>query len=101
LPLMVTENGIADAMDRYRSRYIVSHLAYIHRAIEGGVDVKGYLHWALIDNYEWARGFGMRFGLHYVDLNIKKRYPRPSALVFKEIARNKEVVDELLHLVEI
>ncbi|MEM2221222.1 MAG: beta-galactosidase BgaS [Ignisphaera sp.] len=101
LPLMVTENGIADAMDRYRSRYIVSHLAYIHRAIEGGVDVKGYLHWALIDNYEWARGFGMRFGLHYVDLNTKKRYPRPSALVFKEIARNKEVVDELLHLVEI
>lgn len=101
LPIIVTENGIADAMDRYRSRYIVSHLAQIHRAIEKGVDVRGYLHWALVDNYEWAQGFKMKFGLNYVDLNTKKRYLRPSALVFREIAKGKEVIDELLHLAEV
>ncbi len=101
LPMIVTENGIADAMDRYRSMYIVSHLAYIHKAIEKGIDVRGYLHWALVDNYEWAQGFRMKFGLCYVDLNTKKRYFRPSALLFREIAKSKEIIDELLHLVEI
>ncbi len=101
LPLMVTENGIADSTDKYRSRYIVSHLANIYKAIEKGIDVRGYLHWALVDNYEWAQGFRMKFGLNYVDLETKKRYLRPSALVFREVAKNKEIVDELLHLASI
>jgi Beta-glucosidase/6-phospho-beta-glucosidase/beta-galactosidase len=96
LPLIVTENGIADANDAFRPRYLVQHLEAVWRAIQKGADVKGYLHWALTDNYEWAMGYNMRFGLIKVDFESKKRYIRPSALVFREIARNKEVPEELL-----
>jgi len=98
LPMIVTENGIADERDAWRPWFIVSHLAQIHRAISSGVDVRGYLHWNLIDNYEWASGFRMRFGLAYVDYRSKRRYLRPSALVFREIARAKEIPDHLEHL---
>jgi beta-galactosidase len=98
LPMIVTENGIADSKDNWRSWYLVSHLHQIHRAISQGADVRGYLHWNLIDNYEWASGFRMKFGLVYVDLETKRRYLRPSALVFREIARNKEIPDSMEHL---
>ena len=100
LPMMVTENGIADAEDRLRPRYVVQHIAQVHKAVSEGIDVRGYLHWALTDNYEWAQGFRMRFGLVYVDYGSKKRFLRPSALVFREIARGKEIPEELSHLTE-
>ncbi|ASJ00648.1 beta-galactosidase BgaS [Thermococcus gorgonarius] len=98
LPMMITENGIADAADRYRPHYLVSHLKAVHEAMKEGADVRGYLHWSLTDNYEWAQGFRMRFGLVYVDMETKKRYLRPSALVFREIATRKEIPEELEHL---
>ncbi len=98
LPMIVTENGIADAVDKLRPRYIVTHLYQISKALNEGIDVRGYLHWALVDNYEWASGFRMKFGLIYVDLETKKRYLRPSALVFREIAKAKEIPEELMHL---
>ena len=101
LPLMVTENGIADAADRYRPYYLVSHLKAVHSAMEAGADVRGYLHWSLTDNYEWAQGFRMRFGLVHVDFETKKRYLRPSALVFREIATRKEIPEELSHLADL
>lgn len=99
LPIYVTENGVADALDKLRSSFIVSHLYWIHKALSEGVDVKGYFHWNLIDNLEWAKGYSIRFGLFYVDMYTKKRYPRPSTYVFKEIARGKEIPDDLEHLV--
>ncbi len=98
LPMMVTENGIADEKDLWRPWYIVAHIAQIARAVSEGADVRGYLHWNLIDNYEWASGFKMRFGLAYVDYESKKRYLRPSALVFREIATQYEIPDYLEHL---
>jgi len=98
VPIIVTENGVADAEDRLRPRYLVSHLYQVWRAVSDGIDVRGYLHWALVDNYEWAQGFRMRFGLLHVDFETKKRYARPSAYVFREIAKNKEIPDELEHL---
>lgn len=98
IQLLVTENGIADSWDRYRSYYIIAHVASISRALSKGVDVRGYMHWSLIDNYEWARGYQMKFGLVRVDLSSKKRYLRPSALVFREIAREKEVPEELFFM---
>lgn len=101
LPLLITENGMADAVDRYRPYYLVSHLAAIHRAMGKGADVRGYLHWSLTDNYEWAQGFRMRFGLVMVDFETKKRYLRPSALVFREIATRKEIPEELEHLADV
>lgn len=98
LPMMIAENGMADMADRHRPYYLVSHLAAVHRAMEKGADVRGYLHWSLTDNYEWAQGFRMRFGLVMVDFETKRRYIRPSALVFREIATRKEIPEELSHL---
>jgi len=68
------------------------------KAMSDGVDVRGYLHWSLTDNYEWASGFRMRFGLLHVDYSTKKQYWRPSAYVYREIALNKSIPDELMHL---
>ena len=94
-PMMITENGMADAVDRIRPRYLVSHLNQVERAIRDGARMEGYFHWALTDNYEWASGFSMKFGLFGVDLQTKKRQLRPSALVFKEIAENNGIPDNL------
>ena len=76
LPLIVTENGVADARDALRPRFIREHVAALRRAAAGGVDVRGYLYWALTDNYEWSEGFRMRFGLYHVDYTSKERRPR-------------------------
>lgn len=86
VPIIVTENGLADAADAQRPRFILDHLAWLHRAIEEGCDVRGYLHWSLIDNFEWAHGFGPRFGLAEVDYDTLQRRLRPSARLYAEIA---------------
>lgn len=87
VPLIVTENGLADAEDRQRGRFILDHLSWVHRAISEGADVRGYLHWSLIDNFEWAFGYKPRFGLCEVDYTTFERRPRPSAKLFRRIAR--------------
>ena len=86
-PVIVTENGIADADDDQRARYILAHLAQAHRAWREGVDLRGYIHWSLVDNFEWSEGFSKRFGLAEVDLETKQRRLRPSARVYGEIAQ--------------
>jgi beta-glucosidase len=95
-PVLVTENGIADADDDQRARYVVAHLRQAHRAIQEGVDLRGYIHWSLLDNFEWAEGFTKRFGLAAVDLETKERTLRPSAHVYGAIARNNAVTLEAL-----
>jgi len=86
-PIYVTENGIADASDSMREKYIIGHLDAIQRAVElDGVPVRGYFHWSLMDNLEWSSGYGVKFGLCSVDPVTKKRTPKPSAEVFKRIA---------------
>lgn len=90
-PLIVTENGIADEKDKYRSQVIISHLYAVEKAMNEGVDVRGYLHWSIVDNYEWAKGYSKRFGLAYTDLEKKTYIPRPSMYVFREIARTRSI----------
>jgi beta-glucosidase len=87
LPLHVTENGIADASDAKRVRFIPRHLAEVASAIADGVDVRGYFHWSLLDNFEWAEGYEPRFGLVEVDYVTQERRPRESAHVYARIAR--------------
>ena len=88
-PIYITENGLADAKDRKREDFIINHLKWIYQAIEEGIDVRGYLHWSLIDNFEWAKGFKPRFGLIEIDYeNNLKRIPRPSSKVYAEICKN-------------
>ncbi|MDR3686010.1 MAG: family 1 glycosylhydrolase [Coriobacteriia bacterium] len=91
VPMIVTENGLADAADVQRGRFLLDHIAWTHRAIEEGVPVLGYLHWSLIDNFEWAHGFGPRFGLAEVDHDTFVRTPRPSAALYAQIARGNRV----------
>ena len=95
LPMIVTENGIADCLDTMRPRFLVSHIRQVERAVNDGIDVQGYLHWSLLDNYEWCSGFDMKFGLIGVDLKTKKAQVRPSALVYKRIIESKGVPEDL------
>jgi beta-glucosidase/6-phospho-beta-glucosidase/beta-galactosidase len=87
----ITENGLADAGDIQRKKYIVDHLAQVHRAIQSGVDVRGYFYWSLLDNYEWAEGFTKRFGLIEIDFVTQERKIRPSAIAYKEICETNVV----------
>ncbi|NPA97463.1 MAG: glycoside hydrolase family 1 protein, partial [Crenarchaeota archaeon] len=91
LPTMITENGVADSRDVYRPMFVVRHLATLESYLESGGRAMGYLHWALTDNYEWAKGFRMRFGLVEVDLASKERRPRPSAFIYAKIASENTV----------
>ncbi len=84
-PIVITENGIADARDRLRERYIREYLAQVHRAIGDGADVRGYFHWSLLDNFEWREGFSKRFGLVAVDTKTLTRTVRPSARYYAGI----------------
>lgn len=82
-PLVVTENGLADADDRLRPFFLRAHAAVIERLERDGVPVHGYFHWSLLDNYEWLDGFGPKFGLYAVDRSTMLRRPRPSVDVFR------------------
>lgn len=91
LPVYVTENGLADKHDTQRANFITSYVAAMHRAIEAGVDVRGYFHWSLMDNYEWAEGFSECFGLVAIDYNTLQRTIRPSARVYEKICRTNSL----------
>ena len=79
-PLVVTENGIADAGDRFRSSFIEEHVRAFER-----VPVHGYFHWSLLDNFEWLDGFGPKFGLYAVDRETMVRTPRLSIETFRRL----------------
>lgn len=96
LPIYITENGIADSNDVQRDEYILKHLFQIHRAISEGVDVKGYFHWSLIDNFEWECGFAKKFGLCEVDFKTMKRKPRNSFYTYKKICAKNGISRDLL-----
>jgi beta-glucosidase len=93
LPLFVSEGGVADAADSMRADYIKEQVLGTWRAIQKGADVRGHMYWSLLDNYEWALGFGMRFGLIAVDYATQVRTPRPSASVYKQICDSNAVVE--------
>jgi beta-glucosidase len=90
-PIYITENGLADAEDKNRKKFIKDHLKWIHRAIEEGVDVRGYFHWSLMDNLEWDKGFWPRFGLVEIDYDTMARIPRPSAFYYADICKKNKI----------
>ncbi len=94
LPLYITENGIADAVDSRRSAYLVEHLKQVALATQAGADIRGYYHWSLIDNFEWMKGFEPRFGLCQVDYATFQRTPRPSYYVYKNIIQAHQAVGD-------
>ena len=92
LPIYITEHGLADSQDKYRGWYLAESLKLCSEAISEGVDLKGYFHWSLIDNYEWAEGFWPRFGLVEIDRkNNLKRIPRKSFYTYAQICKNGSI----------
>lgn len=87
-PILITEHGLADADDSRRPAFLEESLRSLSDAVRDGVPVIGYLHWSLLDNFEWADGFTPRFGLIEVDYKTQKRTPRTSALLYKEIIKS-------------
>ena len=87
MPIIVTESGCADgeAPDTRRTRYLAAVLEVAHRLIAEGVDVRGYLIWTLLDNFEWAEGFEPRFGLLHTDFKTMARSERASSAMFKKL----------------
>lgn len=94
-PVFVAEAGTADAQDHFRGKYIKDLVYWMHRAIDDGVPLKGYMYWSLTDNFEWALGYTKRFGLIAINYQTKERRVRESAYVLREIAlANAVTVDE-------
>lgn len=92
-PLWVSEAGVADAKDAMRADYITRLVRCMHVAIERGADVRGFMYWSLLDNYEWAQGFEKRFGLVAIDYETLERKVRPSAYVYKKIIEQNGLVE--------
>ncbi len=104
LDIYITENGLAynhsadlsegdwSLDDDLRVRYLVAHLMAVHKALKAGVNVKGYLHWSLLDNFEWAEGLRARFGLVRVSYPTLERALRRSARIYAAIAASNSIV---------
>lgn len=86
-PIYLTETGIAATDDRLRAQFIDATVAEVAKCIAEGIDVKGYLYWSLLDNFEWTSGYAKQFGLVAVDRKTFKRTVKPSARVLAAHAR--------------
>ncbi len=100
VPLYVTENGAAEhdyvgpdgvVHDPDRVRYLGQHIQATKDAIDQGVDVKGYFVWSLLDNFEWAMGYSVRFGLVWVDYPTAKRVPKDSFRWYSQVIAANEL----------
>jgi beta-glucosidase len=91
LPMVVTEAGIAAENGVRRSENIVRLLEQTHRAMSEGADVRGYYHWSLMDNFEWAEGYEPRFGLFTVDRETFERTPTEGVQVPGDISRGRTI----------
>jgi len=100
-PVFITENGMANVdwvaqdgkvHDPQREDYIRRYLLELRRAIRDGVDVRGYFHWSIMDNFEWAVAYQQRFGLIHVDYTHQKRTPKDSYYLYQQIIKENRVV---------
>lgn len=94
LPVYITENGLSNVdwvsldgqvHDPQRIDYTARHLRALHQAMQDGVDVRGYFHWSIMDNFEWAEGYKERFGMVFVDFITQQRVPKDSAIWYKNV----------------
>jgi beta-glucosidase/6-phospho-beta-glucosidase/beta-galactosidase len=96
LPMLVTENGLADAADANRARFILEHLYQLGWAMQRGRPVIGYIHWALVDNFEWANGYCPHFGLFAYDKTTGARTAKGSVATYSGvIASGKVTTDDV------
>ena len=93
VPILVTENGIGTDDDAQRQAYVRTALEGVLDCIDEGIDVRGYTYWSLLDNFEWAYGYGPRFGLVDCDRTTFQRTPKPSARWYGRVAQANALVD--------
>jgi beta-glucosidase len=95
--IIITENGVSygdgpgpdgKIHDARRTEYLKQHFAAAHRAMEAGAPLAGYFIWSLMDNFEWAEGYGQRFGIVWVDYATQQRIPKGSALWVRDVIDN-------------
>jgi beta-glucosidase len=101
LPLYVTENGAAyedgpdPTIDTDRVSFLARHVAAAARSLEGGVPLRGYFVWSLLDNFEWAQGYAARFGIVRVDYRTQARRIRDSGRLWSTLARTGRIPDQV------
>ena len=91
VPVIVTENGIATEDDSHRIGFMQCALNGVKRCIRDGIDVRGYVHWSMLDNFEWLFGYGPKFGLISVDRKTQERHVKESAQWLGRVSRNNEI----------
>jgi len=96
LPIYITENGIEDAEDDLRPKFIVQHLHKVWQGINFNWPIKGYYHWTLVDNFEWERGWSQRFGLWELDIKTQERRKRKSASLYEKICKENALTSEIV-----
>lgn len=95
-PVYITEHGLRDAADSRRPAALLEHLAMMHHAISEGIPVRGYLHWSLLDNFEWTEGWGAHFGLIELNHLTQERTPRRSSSLYGEICRSNAITEDIV-----
>jgi beta-glucosidase len=96
LPILITENGIADAADTKRAKFLVDHVQALLQARSEGAEIWGYTYWSLVDNFEWAKGFAPKFGLYQVDYSTETRTPTKGVDAYRAIIDAGEVTPAIL-----
>ncbi len=96
VPILITENGIEDAKDSLRPRYMAGHIHQLWRAVNYNWPVRGYFWWTLVDNFEWERGWTQRFGLWELDVETQARRKRPSADLYAAICKENGLTSEMV-----
>ena len=91
LPVLVTESGIATAHDARRIAYMQTALREVQTCLADGIDVRSYLYWSWLDNFEWAFGYAPTFGLVAIDRQTFARHPKPSATWLGEVAKSRSL----------
>jgi beta-glucosidase/6-phospho-beta-glucosidase/beta-galactosidase len=93
LPIYLTEHGSSSSDEAFRERDLRDNLAALHRAIQSGVDVRGFYYWSLLDNFEWQFGYSKKFGLLTVDFTDDRR-PRkmkPLAEIYRKVCLENSI----------
>ena len=90
-PIYVTENGISTLDDGQRNRYLLRHLQQAHRAISDGADLRCYMYWSLLDNFEWMMGYSQKFGMCALEPGTLNRLPKPAAYIYRDIATSNRI----------
>ncbi len=94
VPIYITENGVEDSRDTMRPHYLVTHLYQLQKAIQSGMDIRGYMHWSQVDNFEWERAWTQRFGLWGLNVETQERIRRPSVDIYRDICTQNAIPPE-------